>query len=402
MLLDYIRKSWDECIRHNEEDKETLIGLPYPYIVPTKRDEYQEMYYWDTYFTCKGLILSDRSLVAKNCTDNMLYLVEKYGFVPNGNRTYYLSHSQPPVLSMMVMDVYKEQGDREWLSSAYDTLKKEYNFWMTKRITSVGLNKYSGDTEPISYEKLEDVFVGLCQRLKYNFPEKDTVLGGKDAICAFESGWDCTPRTECHESECIYVDLNSLLYVYETNFEKMSVILGRGEEGIWQAAAEKRRNLMNRYMWNKDAFMDYLYKMDKCSSVFSVASLYPLWLGIADDEQAKKTIEKLPLLECEYGISACEKNDVPGVYQWDYPVGWAPLQYITVIALDNYGYREDAVRIAKKYIAVCDKLYEATGEMWEKYSVVTGSYEDASAEYATRNMLGWTAGVYVFLKEYVK
>ena len=125
MITEFIKSSWEECIRYNPQDDGTLIGMPYPYIVPCRNDSLQEMYYWDTFFTCKGLVLSGRSDILKNCTDNMLYMVEKYGFMPNGNRTYYLGQSQPPFLSMMVKDTFDIYGDREWLKGAYETLKKE-------------------------------------------------------------------------------------------------------------------------------------------------------------------------------------------------------------------------------------------------------------------------------------
>ena len=57
-----------------------------------------EMYYWDTYFTNVGLISEGRVELAKSNVDNMLWMVEKYGFMPNGNRNYYLNRSQPPFL----------------------------------------------------------------------------------------------------------------------------------------------------------------------------------------------------------------------------------------------------------------------------------------------------------------
>ena len=123
---EFIENSWDECIRISLEDNGTLIGLPYPYIVPSKDKYLQEMYYWDTFFTCKGLRLSGREELAKNSTDDMLYMVDKYGFMPNGNRTYYLTQSQAPFLSMMVKDVYDTYKDIDWLKNAYNT-------WFYKR-----------------------------------------------------------------------------------------------------------------------------------------------------------------------------------------------------------------------------------------------------------------------------
>lgn len=127
MLEDYIKENWDSCVRYVPEDKGTLIGLPKPYIVPSPDGELQEIYYWDTYFTCKGLILTGRAELAKDCTDDMLFLVDKYGFMPNGNRTYYLSQSQPPFLSLMVMDIFEVYKDKEWLQKSFCSLAL---FWV--------------------------------------------------------------------------------------------------------------------------------------------------------------------------------------------------------------------------------------------------------------------------------
>ena len=125
MVETYIKNNWDKCIRENKQDDGTLIGLPKPYIVPCIGGMFQEMYYWDTYFTNKGLALSGRWEQIKNNTDDMLYLVDRYGYMPNGNRTFYLTRSQPPYLSMMVRDVYDHFQDKSWLESAYKTLEKE-------------------------------------------------------------------------------------------------------------------------------------------------------------------------------------------------------------------------------------------------------------------------------------
>ena len=139
MLQKYIQTNFDKCVRVNTEDKGEHIGLPYPYTVPCVSGMFQEMYYWDTYFTNLGLILSDKLGQAKNNTDNILYLVERFGYMPNGNRTNYLKTSQPPFLSLMVKDIYEKTGDKEWLRKAAKTIQKEYSFWMERRITPLSL-----------------------------------------------------------------------------------------------------------------------------------------------------------------------------------------------------------------------------------------------------------------------
>ena len=399
MVSEFIKKNWDECVRSVTEDDGTLIGLPYPYIVPSPKESLQEIYYWDTYFTCKGLYRSQKSELAKNCTDDMLYLVDRYGFMPNGNRTYYLSQSQPPVLSMMVKDVYDYYQDKEWLNKAYGILKKEYNFWTENRMTPIRLNSYGAN--PVTEEEAEKHYESICKRLNYKVPMDDHNLFAKSFLTDCESGWDFTSRCFTKQTESAYVDLNALLYIYEKNMAKFADILCSDEKDMWSQAAEERSVLMNKYMWNGTAFTDFNYKENKHSEVFSVASFYPLWAGVANKEQAAATVARLSELECEYGVAACAENDSPAEFQWDYPTGWAPLQYVMIRALTRYGYVDDAKRIAKKYTDVTEKMFKETGILWEKYNVLTGD-QNTTADYKSREMMGWSAGVYLYAKDFLE
>ena len=148
----FLDENIEKTVKFSPENEGNLIGLPYPYTTPCAEDSFQEMYYWDTYFTNAGLLLWGKTEYAKNNIENMLYLIEKYGFMPNGNRTFYLNRSQPPFLSHMVRDFFEVTGDKEWLSRAYNTLVKEYDFWQTKRVAENGLNGYTG------YEIWERIF----------------------------------------------------------------------------------------------------------------------------------------------------------------------------------------------------------------------------------------------------
>ena len=99
-------------------------------------------------------------------------------------------------------------------------------------------------------------------------------------------------------------------------------------------------------------------------------------------------------------MSTCEKKGVSGIYQWHYPNGWAPLQYMVIKALLNYGYEEDAIRLSEKYIALVDKNFTEKNNIWEKYNVVEGSL-NVTNEYGMPPMMGWTAGVYLFCKNVI-
>ena len=151
-ILEFIRTGWDDTVRtayHTEGT--TLLRLPYPYTVPCKNSNFQELYYWDTYFTCRGLLLSGRTELVKNNLLNLIYLLDTYGFIPNGNRTFYLNRSQPPFFALMVRDYYEATGDRELLEKAYGAMQTEYQFWMTRRIAPNGLNCYGTDASDGDY-----------------------------------------------------------------------------------------------------------------------------------------------------------------------------------------------------------------------------------------------------------
>lgn len=400
-VSEFIEQNWDKCIRYEPDDKDTLIGLPYPYIVPTCSNAFQEMYYWDTYFTCKGLVLSGKIDLIKNCADNMAFLINKYRLMPNGNRTFYISHSQPPYFCMIVKIVFDELKDTEWLKKMYDAIDKEYNFWQSERSCLSGLNHYG--TDSVDEQSGKDFYQSISKRISVTRPLTEYKGYSDIAECLLaecESGWDFNPR---FEMKCKYfapADLNSNLYLYEIMMSEFSVVLKNGREEEWEKRAEKRKELMNKYLWNGKFFADYNYEEHKFSNVFSAAAFHPLWAGIATDEQAESTYSLLNKIEMDFGISACEKVETESVYQWSYPNSWAPLNFITIFGLDRYGYKEAALRIADKYVSSIESIFKKTNNLWEKYNATDGTI-NVTNEYEMPDMLGWTAGVYLSCIDYI-
>lgn len=400
-VSDFIKNNWDKCVRYEPEDHDTLIGMPYKYIVPTCSSAFQEMYYWDTYFACKGLVLSGRTELVKSCADNMAYMINKYGFMPNGNRTFYLDHSQPPYFCMIVKTAFDETKDLSWLREMYSAIEKEYDFWQKKRLAPIGLNFYSVDD--YDEENGKSTYESITDRIKYRPPISDYESYAdfaNNAIAECESGWDFNPRFNFKCKSYAPADLNSNLYIYEILMAQFSELLGKGDEEIWHRRAENRKALMHKYLYNGTFFADYNFVDNTQSTVFSAAAFHPLWAGVATDEQAKTTYSQLSRIEMSCGIAACEKIDTQAVYQWAYPNSWAPLNYITVFALDRYGYKDAAVRIADKYVSSIESIFEQTGNLWEKYNAVDGSI-NVTNEYEMPDMLGWTAGVYLSCREYL-
>ena len=356
------------------------------------------MYYWDTYFTNIGLMLSGRHMQAKFNVDNMLYLVDKYGFMPNGNRTFYLGKSQPPFLSVMVKDIYDYYKDKVWLRQAYETLKTEYKFWMTKRRFDMGLNYYDG----LSWTTPAEVHASNYEKRVGYAPEGTVEEITRHFMATCESGWDVSHRWNHDCYNYASVDLNSLMYMFEENMCCFCKEIGNGFETEWQTRAEKRRELMHKYLDNGNGLLtDYNVVNGNHSPILSAASFYPMYASVADKKHAEALVENLHMLETPYGILTCSENDAKGSYQWDYPNGWACLQYIAIKALDNYGYKTEAKRIAGNYIDLVEKVFAETGNLWEKYNVIEGNI-NVTNEYDMPPMMGWTAGVYLGAKNYIK
>ncbi|MBE6787485.1 MAG: hypothetical protein E7537_03965 [Ruminococcaceae bacterium] len=407
-ILEYINNGWDATTRYNPKDipngEKTLYGVPYPYVVPAV-GAFEELYYWDTYFANKGLELSDKWDMVKNNTDNILFMIERFGCMKNSNREFHAGVAQPPFSSIMVRDVFEHYGDKTWIFGAYNTLKKEYNFWMSKRITPIGLNQYGGFPTDSTIEAKADAF---CKRISGR-PEglTDQEIVDQYMICC-ESGWDCNPRWDgFYGKKFVQVELNSLLYAFEKNMEYFSEVLELQEENEWHEKAKNRKALMDKFMLNADGFYtDYNFIDDYHSKIMSSSCLFPLYTGLAQKEQAEKLMENLYRIDAPFGITATENNEYVGKYtmQWCYPVGWACQQHIAIKALDNYGYKDKAKEVAQKYISLTEKVFEETGQLWEKYNVVEGSNQVLSHGRTTAMppMIGWTAATYLTSKKYLE
>ena len=399
----FILKNWENTTRYNPDDNGTLIGLPKPYTVPSIADHFQEMYYWDTYFSNRGLIICGRVDQAINNVENMFSLIDRYGCMLNGNRVYYLNNSQPPFLSLMVKDIYDATKDKNWLKTALSYLEKEYNIWQTSRNTEIGLNQYSCNNKGAIAEKKYEGYIRRIGKRPEGYSD-DELSCHYVTVC--ESGWDITPRFGFEAKDYVEVDLNALLFALEKNIGDFTEELGFKGSDVWYKRAQDRKNLMEKYMLKDGIFYDYDFKKKTISDQFTCASFYPMFVGMLDDAQAAQLAKNLYRLEAEYGITADEKKDFGYKYQWHYPNGWAPHQDIVMRALSNYGYSDDALRVAEKYVRIVEKNFAENHNLWEKYNVVTGgidiAYEGSGNDSAMPPMMGWTAGAYLDALKYIE
>lgn len=374
-VVGYIDAYWPKLIREKKEDRGTLIGLPNPYIVPSDSEVFQEQYYWDSYPVVRALIDHPKySKVAIGMVNNLLHLVRRFGIVPNANRMYYLSRSQPPLLSSMVWIVYQETNDKKWFSEAIECVEHEYReVWLGK----VNLRNF---------------------RYAYRGLSRYYDLNAVHILAEAESGWDNTARFMGRCMDFLPLDLNSLLYLYEKDLAKAYDVLGNKKKAeSFDAAAKMRSEVMNELMWNKKVgyFFDYDFVNKRRSHLITIAGCYPMNVGIATRDQAEEitaVIEKV--LQKKYGVSQSVR--FVNNFQWDWPNGWAPLQLRVVEGLMRYGYNRLALRLVKKWLYLNIEIFKKTGKLWEKYDVVHGQI-GMPDKYPTPHGFAWTNACFLIL-----
>ncbi|MCL6218303.1 alpha,alpha-trehalase TreA [Zunongwangia pacifica] len=419
-IATHIKKLWFVLKRPaDDEVSGTLIPLPNSYIIPGGR--FREIYYWDSYFTMLGLQVDGEVETIQNMIDNFSYLINEFGFIPNGNRTYYLSRSQPPFYALMLDILAEEKGDTIY-TKYLPELEKEYQFWMEgqqnlseadsvlNRVVRMPdgsiLNRYYDNKitpRPESYR--EDVKTAQEAVKENKERTEDEVY--QDLRAAAESGWDFSSRwiqpdkngnfnlSAIHTTSILPVDLNSLLYHLEKTIAKAYLISENPDKAkAYKELAESRAAAIEKYFWDADTgfYMDYDFKAGEHTPVISVAGVYPLFFEIATKEQAKKEAKVIQSQLLKDGGVVSTPNH--SGQQWDAPNGWAPLQWIAYKGLQNYQISDLANTIKKRWTSLNEKVYKNTYKMTEKYNVEDLSKESGGGEYPTQDGFGWSNGVY--------
>lgn len=387
-LSSHIKLTISKTVRTTPSDTLGNIGLPFPYSVPCIRNGFQNMFYWDTYFTNLGLLIDGDFQQARNNIVDIAAMVSRFGYMPNATHRDLLNRSQPPYLALMLEDYYKATGDIDFLRQTLPAIEREYDFWMKERITPCGLNSYGHSA---TSEELVDFYNGLAHRVGENssvaMSSEERQKKGAHLLAEAESGWDFNPRFERRCMDYCPVDLNSLLYAYESFMQRYG-----NDKKKWEKRANKRLKLMRELMTDQTTgvMYDYDYVNSRMSPVVSAASWWPIWLGISTNGSEVL----LRCLEAPHGMYTCDPTKAKGIYQWDAPNGWSACQYAAYMALDRIGREDDAKRIAKKYVDSIVDIYNATGQLWEKYNVAEGSVNVKNEYPMPGEFMGWTAGVF--------
>jgi len=409
-LPDHIDKLWDVLSRKSGEHppSSSLLPLPKPYVIPGGR--FCELYYWDTSFTIIGLAASERYDLMHAMADNFAYLIETYGHIPNGNRSYYLGHSQPPLFAYIVELFEKHEIRRaeHYLPMLY----KEHDYWMSGvRHLQAGeqhgplvrlddgslLNRYwdARDT-PREASYREDIITARGSDRPDHEAFRDTRAGAA-------SGWDFSSRwlddddpqnlSTIRTTKILPVDINCFMHKLETVVADLSERDGDSfTSREFRGYADARKRAINKYFWNdeRQTYLDYDWQKKAPRERLNVAIATPLFCNLASKEQARAVAATIRDKFLDKGGLATTL--INSGQQWDQPNGWAPLQWIAIIGLKNYG--EDALAddIADRWLTTVATVFKKSKKLVEKYNLQSGD-AGSGGEYAVQDGFGWTNGV---------
>ncbi|AMW04060.1 alpha,alpha-trehalase TreF [Gemmatimonas phototrophica] len=414
-MEEHIADLWPVLTRQADvnDPRSSLLPLPKAYIVPGGR--FREVYYWDSYFTMLGLIESGRTEQMGQMLDNFAHLVRTVGHIPNGNRTYYLSRSQPPYFAAMV-GRYAQATDSLKGAAYLEAMEAEHRFWMDgadtlrpgsayRRVVRLAdgsvLNRYWDDRPEPRPESFKEDFT-TAQTL----PEAQRELFYRNVRAAAESGWDFSSRwmrnpqslVSLETTALVPVDLNSLLYHTERTIAALRRVRNaKGDDDVaerFEELAEARKAAILRNMWDAGSGFFYDVRWSRGERVTdrpTMAAAAPLYFGIATAEQAAQVVARLRTDFLKPG--GFTTTLIASGQQWDAPNGWPPLQWVAMEGARRYGHAELANTARARWLALNRKVYKATGKLTEKYDVWDLSKRAGGGEYPTQDGFGWTNGV---------
>jgi alpha,alpha-trehalase len=412
-ISDHINALWPVLTRKAGSDEGaagSLLPLPNDYVVPGGR--FREVYYWDSYFTLLGLQASDKGELVRDMVENFAFLIDEVGHIPNGNRTYYLTRSQPPFFSLMVEILAEMEGE-----AIYDEfmpqLVAEHEFWMKGETeinagnravnhvvlmaSGVKLNRYydAGD-RPRAESYREDVMT-----IRESGRDSQTVA--RHLRSGAESGWDYSARwfadgqniSSIVTTDIIPPDLNSLLWKLENMVAKHHASDDIREQYTQRAKA--RQEAIMTLLWDEKAgfYQDLNWVTGMKTDFLSLAGIYPLFVALTSDRHAAMAGEVIASKFLAPG--GVRTSLVTTGQQWDAPNGWPPLQWMTYQGLKNYNENSVAAQIRQRWMANNERVYANVTKMVEKYNVEDLGLEAGGGEYPVQDGFGWSNGVYLRL-----
>jgi len=422
-----------------KEENNEIKGVPF--VVPGGR--FNEMYGWDSYFIALGLLTDGKITDAKNIAENFKYQIDHYGKILNANRSYYLTRTQPPLYTSLIIDIVEKEKDLNWIGRHLKTAIKEYEtVWMQsgKRLTDSGLNRYKAEGIGLPFEVEAGHFDDILEQYaeKYNislrdferkYLEREITDPELDAYFIHdrsmrESGHDTTNRLVNICADLNTVAVNSLLYKYETDIAFLIETIFNNEfqysehisytAAYWKIKADSRKQKINELCWNESQgiYLDYNFVKKEQPHFEAATTFYPLWAKLCSPEQAEILVKKtLPKFKMKGGIAGSTKESIANIEdsapqrQWDYPFGWSPHQIFLWEGLLNYGYENEAREMVYRWLWLITKsAVEYNGTIPEKFNLETSSHKIFAEygnvgtifDYITEEGFGWMNASYQY------
>ncbi|KAJ2167443.1 hypothetical protein IW139_001083 [Coemansia sp. RSA 353] len=430
---------WGQLVRVQDLSRvcpncSSMLELKHRFVVPGGR--FVEPYYWDTYFALEGVLRSGLHELATESIRNLLDLVTKHGFVPNGARVYYLSRSQPPLLALMVKLHYEFTHDASFVCEALPVLRREHDYWMDKHKVNVlvsdrvwELNRYFVDIDVPRPESYSDDY-----ELARNVSSSDERRWAQvyaDITAAAESGWDFSSRwvrepdapserllQTIRTRDVVPVDFNAILYQTEMAIAELAVVSNDPAlaADFWRQA-ETRHEAIDAVMLDHESglYFDYILSDQRQSRDFTAASLWPYWAFNAThpDQQTDSAFNYVNhILDTNPGGLPATLRTTG--QQWDAPMAWPPQQYVAMQSALSTNHTHLAQRVAQMYVNSVFCAWYATGgslagivekkanvadsgHMFEKFDSTRVGSAGGGGEYTVQDGFGWTNGVLLWV-----
>jgi len=212
--------------------------------------------------------------------------------------------------------------------------------------------------------------------------------------------------------QIIPVDLNSILYKNEIVLAEFYGLVKQPDmQALYQQRAQKRLAAIQDILWNNDTgIWNDRYLNGTFDTRYYGSIWYPFWAGAFGDlssSQISTIIQNLTeMLSYPGGVPV---SILQTGQQWDFPNGWAPLQYLAIEGLTTISNTngldttlraqcaELAQQIVSRWLTSNYCAWKVTGEMYEKYDVTTRGIPGGGGEYAVQTGFGWTNGVALHL-----
>lgn len=412
-LVEHIDRLWTALTRPPLPDggaRDTRIGLPHPYVVPGGR--FREIYYWDSHFTSVGLIAAGRVDLVESMVGNFASLIDRYGFIPNGSRSYFLGRSQPPTFCLMLSLLEAARGF-DAIKPFIARLEAEYRFWMSRdpvtyagepiadrRTVMLGqdvvLNRYWDDHDgPREESYAEDVELFEHAAIDHRCELFRNLRAGAESGWDFSSRWcrDGRGLESIRTAELIPIDLNCLLHTMELQLARWLERLGEARADVYSLAAARRKAALKQLLWSEEDgwWFDLDWKTGHRCRSWTLAGAFAFQADLSDDRQVAAMVANLEHRFLQPG--GLVTTLTASGEQWDWPNGWAPLQWIAVSGLLEHGYDGLADEIARRFVSLAENVFKRTGKLMEKYDVCDLSLDAGGGEYPVQDGFGWTNGV---------